>query len=106
MDNLIDVEKDQMEILRKIINRHVPGKEIWAYGSRLTRKAEAFSDLDLVVFDCDSHSTEDFREALEESDLLFSVDVMEWESLPEDFRENIKRKYVVLQRRREVAGLT
>ncbi len=51
MDNLIDVEKDQMEILRKIINRHVPGKEIWAYGSRVTRKAEAFSDLDLVVFD-------------------------------------------------------
>ena len=39
----------------------------------------------------------DLKEALEESDLLISVDVMDWESVPDDFKENIRGKYVVLQ---------
>jgi len=38
----------------------------------------------------------DLREAFGESDLPFSVDVMNWDDIPENFRENIRKQYIVL----------
>ena len=96
-EHLIDLEPDQLELLEQILKRHIPNKTVWAYGSRVTWKANERSDLDLVVFDCNSMDTGPLREALEESNLLVSVDVMKWESIPENFKKNIREKYVVLQ---------
>ena len=98
-ERFIDLDKEQFELLRTIIRRHIPGKTVWAYGSRVAWKAGETSDLDLAVFGCDSMEIYDLKEALEESDLLISVDVMDWESMPDDFKENIRGKYVVLQER-------
>ncbi len=96
-ERLIDLDRDQLDLLHTILKRHIPDKAVWAYGSRATWKAEETSDLDLAVFGCDSMEIHALKEALEESDLLLSVDVMDWESIPENFRENIGEKYVVLQ---------
>ena len=93
----IDLDIHQLELIEAIIRRHIPGKAVWAYGSRVTWKADERSDLDLVVFDCDATEIIELREAFEESDLLISVDVMDWENIPENFKENIEEKYVVLQ---------
>lgn len=95
-EKLIDLDRDQLDLLHIILQRHIPGKTVWAYGSRATWKATETSDLDLAVFDCDPMQIYDLKEALEESDLLVSVDVMDWESIPDDFKENIRGKYVVL----------
>ena len=103
-EKLIDLDKEQLGLLVAILKRHIPHKTIWAYGSRVTWKAGETSDLDLAVFDCDSTEIFDLREALEESDLLISVDVMDWESIPENFKENIRKKYVVLQEKPELEG--
>lgn len=96
-EKLIDLDRDQLDLLHTILQRHIPGKTIWAYGSRATWKATETSDLDLAVFDCDPMQIYDLKEALEESDLLISVDVIDWESIPDDFKESIRGKYVVLQ---------
>ena len=96
-EKLIDLDRDQLELLHTILQRHIPDKTVWAYGSRATWKATETSDLDLVVFNCDPMRIYDLKEAFEESDLLVSVDVMDWESIPDDFKENIRRKYVVVQ---------
>ena len=96
-EKLIDLDQDQLDLLHTILQRHMPGKTVWAYGSRATWKATETSDLDLAVFDCDPMQIYDLKEALEESDLLISVDVMDWKSIPDDFKENIRGKYVVLQ---------
>ena len=103
-ERFIDLDKEQLELLRSIIRCYIPDKTVWAYGSRVTWKAEETSDLDLAVFGCDSTEIHDLKEALEESDLLISVDVMDWESIPESFRENIRGKYVVLQEKQELEG--
>ena len=103
-ENLIDLDKKQLALLDKIIKRHVPDKTVWAYGSRVTWKASEISDLDLVVFDCNSTEISDFKEALEESNLLISVDVMNWENIPDNFKKNINKKYVVLQEKLELEG--
>ncbi|GHU15357.1 hypothetical protein FACS1894163_01780 [Spirochaetia bacterium] len=36
------------------------------------------------------------KEAFEESNLPFRVDLLEWDGIPERFRENIKAEYVVI----------
>ena len=103
-EHLIDLEPDQLELLEQILKRHIPNKTVWAYGSRVTWKANERSDLDLAVFDCSSMETGALREALEESNLLVSVDIMKWESIPENFKKNIREKYVVLQEKMKLDG--
>lgn len=100
-EKLIDLDRDQLDLLHTILQRHIPDKTVWAYGSRATWKAKETSDLDLAVFDCDPMQIYHLKEELEESDLLVSVDVMDWETIPDDFKENIRRKYVVVQERAE-----
>ncbi len=100
-EHLIDLDRDQLGLLEKIIKRHIPDKTVWAYGSRVTWKADERSDLDLTVFGCSSRELGELKEALEESNLLVSVDVMDWERIPDNFKENIKKKYVVLQEKSE-----
>ncbi len=94
---LIDLEPKQLKLLKTIIKRHIPNKTVWAYGSRVTWKASETSDLDLAVFDSNSGEVSNLKESFVESSLLVSVDVMDWESIPDSFKENIKKKYVVVQ---------
>lgn len=100
----MDMDQEQLGLLNAILKLQIPDKTVWAYGSRVTWKAGETSDLDLAVFGCDAMEIYDLREALEESDLLISVDVMDWESIPNDFKENIRRKYVVLQEKSKLKG--
>ncbi len=101
-ENLIDLDRKQLKLLQAIIKTCIPGKTVWAYGSRVFWKARENSDLDLAVFGCSSRQIYNFKEALEESNLLVSVDVMDWESIPESFKVNIKKKYVVLQKSEDI----
>ena len=103
-EQLIDLDKKQLGLLKKILKRQIPNKTVWAYGSRVTWKANEISDLDLAVFECNSTQISSLKEEFEESDLLISVDVMDWESIPEKFKENIKKKYVVLQEKTKLEG--
>ena len=48
----IDPDEGQMNLLKKIIKKHIPGKKVWAYGSRVAGEAGERADLDLAVFDC------------------------------------------------------
>ena len=97
-ERLIDLEPQQLGLVKTIIRRHIPGKTVWAYGSRVTWKASDISDLDLAVFGGSAAEIDDLKEAFEESSLLVSVGVMDWESSPEKFAESIGQRYVVVQR--------
>lgn len=96
----IDVGTPELQIVRAILRRHVPEREVWAFGSRVTGKARRFSDLDLVVMgdaplglSTMAALTEDFSE----SDLPFKVDVLDWAVASSSFREIIKAAMVAVQ---------
>ena len=97
-ERLIDLEAKQLKLVKQIIKRYVPKKTVWVYGSRVTWKANESSDLDLAIFGCNSKQISRLKSAFEDSNLLISVDVMNWEKIPENFKTNIKQKYVVLQK--------
>ena len=84
-----------------LLREHLPGVEVWAYGSRITGESHDGSDLDLVLRAPDLQKIpigrlSDLWEALRESTIPFLVEARDWARLPEEFRGEIERDYVVL----------
>lgn len=87
-------------IVRDILARYVPDREVWAFGSRVHgRHLKTFSDLDLVVLGGDLPLDRYLRlkGAFTDSDLPIRVDVAVWDGLLPGLREIILRGYEVVQ---------
>ena len=89
------------EEIEALLHKHLPGVEVWAYGNRVNGRSHDGSDLDLVLrgprlAKIDASQLADLRDAFEESNLPFRVDVVDWANKSESFREVIERDYVVL----------
>ena len=96
----MDVQPDQWHIVRDILQKHVPGHAVWAFGSRAKGTAKPFSDLDLAVItdqplslDLCASLSEDFSQ----SNLPWKVDVVDWATASDVFRAIIARNKVVIQ---------
>lgn len=95
----IDVPTRDLLKLRAILHKHIPDREVAVFGSRATGAAKPFSDLDLAVLgsECIPPAVlADLRDELDESDLPFKVDVVEWAYASEPFRRVIERDSVPL----------
>ena len=97
----IDVEPRHLKIVKSVFARHLPYKQVWAYGSRVKWTAGHTSDLDCVVFGATDSEIADAKEAFDESDIPFEVQLLNWDNIPEDFKENIKKGYFILQNKRD-----
>jgi len=97
---MIDLQRKDLEIVRTILKASVPEYDVWAFGSRVSRRAWPFSDLDLAIITdhpLDFGLLGDIREAFSESDLPIRVDVLDWASVTESFREIIRNQYEIIQ---------
>ena len=98
----LDLQPQHLALLRRLLQQHLPQAEVWAYGSRVNGDGHEASDLDLVVrqpadLKQETRQLEEMREALVESDLPISVDVVDWALIPATFHREIERAYVVVQ---------
>ena len=89
------------EALEGLLRSHLPGVEVWAYGSRANGAAHDGSDLDLVLRgsglrEIPARRLADFADAVRESSIPFLVEARDWARLPERFRREIEQGYVVL----------
>lgn len=89
----------EWEIVSAILARYLPGRTVWAFGSRSTgRHLKRFSDLDLAV---EGRLTAGeggaVRDAFDESLVSFRVDVVEMETVDAEFRERIRRDLLIVQ---------
>ncbi len=98
MTPLLAVTPEQRSLLEGLLRTHIPGVKVWAFGSRVRGAARPESDLDLVVFSGpeEAGSVAQLREALEESNLPFRVDVLIWREIPAAFQKNITETHVVI----------
>ncbi|WP_407276515.1 restriction endonuclease subunit S [Halothiobacillus sp. DCM-1] len=98
---LLDVRADHLKIVQDILQKHVPEREVWAFGSRAKWLAKEYSDLDLCIV---GETPLSFRtlglleEAFEDSDLPYKVDVVDWATTSESFRKIVERDKVVVQK--------
>ena len=98
MSQAIDLTPSQREKLLSLLSSHLPNTEVWVYGSRARWTSRQESDFDMAVFatPAQARGVSALREALEESNLPFRVDLFVWDEVPESFRKQIQREHVVL----------
>ena len=98
VDAAIDITTEERQTVLGLLQRHLPGTAAWVYGSRVKWTSRRQSDLDLVVFATPEQRPHvgDLREAFEESNLSFRVDLFVWDDVPESFRARITANHVVM----------
>ena len=98
VESAIDITIEQRETILALFEEHLPDTAAWIYGSRVTWTSRPQSDLDLVVFSTPEQigRVGALREAFEESNLPFRVDLFVWDDVPEAFREQIQAEHVVI----------
>ena len=100
MSGLVDLSPAHLAIVERILSDHVPDCEVRVFGSRATWTAKDYSDLDLAVVGdgpVDRRAIGLLKEAFEESTLPMRVDVLDWHTVSESFRNVIERYYIVLR---------
>ncbi|MCY4520912.1 MAG: nucleotidyltransferase domain-containing protein [Caldilineaceae bacterium] len=102
MTDQLDLPLRYRHMVEALLSEYVPNAEVWAYGSRINGESHEGSDLDLVLRSLTLEPLgpefTDLVEALRESNIPILVQVCDWAMLPESFRREIARGYVVLQK--------
>src|SRR6218665_3984648 len=90
---LLEGRADHLELVLHIFQQHLPDVEGWGFGSRDKWLARDSSDIDLCIRAAAALSFEQMgllREAFEESNLPYKVDVVDWTMASAAFREIIE----------------
>jgi type I restriction enzyme S subunit len=97
----MDLKPEQCSIVCDILARHLPEREVRLFGSRANGTAKPHSDIDLVIMGDELlpvTTMRMLRDAFDDSDLPFQVDLVEWAGTSEEFRKVIERTYISLKR--------
>lgn len=92
---------EELRQVLAILQQHVPGLEVWAFGSRVRGQAKPHSDLDLALITTTPlplTTAAALADAFAESDLPWRVDVVDWASTSPSFRDIIARDKITLQK--------
>lgn len=96
----IVIQPHQWQELSAILQTHLPGRKVWAFGSRATgQRVRRFSDLDLAVGgeELSLEVLDTLSEALDESRLPFKVDIVDLATVTPEFRARIAPEFVLVQ---------
>jgi predicted nucleotidyltransferase len=95
----IDLRPEHLQAVQDLIRKYLPGIAVWAYGSRVNMTARDNSDLDLVAFTASSTAAavSALRDAFDESNIPFLIDLHVWNEIPVNFHDQIQRRYVEIQ---------
>ncbi|WP_293865168.1 nucleotidyltransferase family protein [uncultured Alsobacter sp.] len=96
----LSLRPQDQTVIRAILSAKIPDREVLAFGSRARGRAKPFSDLDLAILGQDAlplPQLAELREAFEDSDLPFRVDLVDWNTIEDAFRAIIRREAVLIQ---------
>lgn len=94
---MIQLTPEELAEVRQILQRHLPGVRVKAFGSRVAGTARPFSDLDLVLMTdqpLDLVTLGTLRDAFSLSNLPFFVDLIDWATIDPAFRAIIAAQSV------------
>jgi predicted nucleotidyltransferase len=88
----VDAPPAALRTVLAVLERHVPDREVRVIGSRVTGAAKPFSDLDLVIMGDTAlalRTLAKLRDAFDDSNVPFVVDLVEWAGASDTFRRII-----------------
>ena len=97
----LDITPAYEKAIRKILKKHIPDQEVWAFGSRVRWTAKDTSDLDLVIRSKEKISFKILTKLKLDFEMLeipFTVDILDWQRLSKGFQKIIKEEYIIFQR--------
>jgi predicted nucleotidyltransferase len=96
----IALKDEERNLVKSLVKAYVPDVKIYAYGSRTTDDVKPYSDLDIALDKngekIDFRNIFDIKELMSASRLPFLVDVSDWSSLSDEFKDIIKDDLVEL----------
>lgn len=87
------LDDQQLGIVWKVLQAHLPGVPVRIFGSRARSPAKPFSDLDLALMTQQPLAWDqlaDLQEAFSTSDLPFRVDLVDWACADAGFKSVIE----------------
>lgn len=96
---MIDLTESQLKLVQSILAEQLPRIPVWVFGSRIKGTAKTYSDLDLALLTDKPLSIRQLRkleEAFIDSSLPFKVDLIDWASCSESFKQIISSGYEIL----------
>ncbi|QIM62029.1 DNA polymerase beta subunit [Pasteurellaceae bacterium Orientalotternb1] len=100
MVNGLQIEPNELAIVQHILQQRVPNLSVWAYGSRVKGTAKTYSDLDLAIITQTPLTflqLAELEEAFSNSALAWKVDLLDWASANETFKNIVRKQYIVIQ---------
>jgi predicted nucleotidyltransferase len=100
---MIKISNEHLAIVLNILQEFVHDCEVRVFGSRYHFTAREYSDLDLIIVGTEKLDYKvfaDLKEAFEESNLPFRVDVLDWHAISDEFRQVIEKGYEVIQQQK------
>lgn len=93
---MLNVKKKHLEEMERIFGEYCPNAEIWAFGSRIKNESHSGSDLDLTVksFHEENKTVSELRELLNDSDIPFLIEILDFGKIPKSFQDEILKDYV------------
>ena len=96
----VDIRPDHLAIVQEILRAHLPaGFKVWVFGSRANWTTKDSSDLDLAVegpAKLDHKAMVGLEVAFEESDLPYTVDVVDLNAVNHEFKQIVEGQRVLL----------
>ena len=98
--SVLAMTAEELSLLQSILKRYVPDFKVWAFGSRVTGTHKPYSDLDLALVGDEPITIQTramLSEALSNSGLPYKVDIVDWASSSDAFRQIIEKQKLVIQ---------
>jgi type I restriction enzyme, S subunit len=96
---LVDLSPENLRIVLEILQRYVPEREVWAFGSRAKWTAREYSDLDLAIIGVEPlelTTMANLSDAFQVSELPFKVDIVDWATTSPKFRKVIESNKAII----------
>ena len=96
----LQLSDNEWQQVNAILQRYLPNNEVWAFGSRVKGNVKPYSDLDLAIISdtpLPLALLAEIAEAFSDSDLPWKVDLVDWATTSERFRQVIAEQKLVLK---------
>ena len=96
---MLHLDLKYQQVVKKILNKNIPDRQVIVFGSRITEHYKPHSDLDLCILGDTPLTLKELaslREDFSESDLPIRVDIVDWAAITPEFRAVINAQFLAI----------